>query len=464
MTGYDSEPNSSPRLEELGFIHDPFSYSEAEKMPKDLDLWERLFVKHPGFDRIRDTNQSAALLAERGGGKTAHRLYFSYMLAAQHPNWLVINHDSFVSLAEELPNITTSDHFKALMSCIAKALIVYVQKQTHKETFLEKHLVERRWFWGFLNAYLYEEIQFELKDNSLRTDFEVCEDPSLTSPFQQNIPLDTAIKSIVKHLNSLGIERLFFLVDGIDGSDEFKDIDDMAALVNPLLNGLSLLSIPGVIWKFFLPQSLERTILDSSGYKTGRLYYVPIKWDSNSLIEFLNARLNWASKQPEQPALYQRVEDLCSQEVLTLTNVEGELIKIAVNHPYLGPPRALLQLTDKLVHQSEFCNGRISLKDWEAFHQRIQTHQEREEDTKNKQPKIDRAKFVDLLDTYFNLNDLKRLCFELKVDYDNIEGSIKRSKIENLYLRLERESRLSELIDRARRHRPKAPWNDVFFQ
>ncbi|HIP73980.1 MAG TPA: hypothetical protein EYH05_21610 [Anaerolineae bacterium] len=346
VTGQAAESmNLSPRLQELGFIRDrdPFSYPEAEKMPDDINLWERLFVEHPGFNKVKDVNKSAVLLAEHGGGKTAHRLYFSRMLAAQRPSWLIVTYASFSLLAPKLPNISTSDHFDILMARIAEALLAYISEPNHKEDFLEKRrLPTRKWFWAFLKAYSDKAFQYEL-DCQLTTDFAEMEKMSLPLPFRQSTPLDIAIKNIVQHLHSLGVTRLFLLVDGVDGSDEFKRRADMRALVNPLLNGLSLLSIPGVVWKFFLPKSLETAVLDSSGYKTGRLSPISIEWDQESLAKLLNERLKWASE-----GLYQRIEDLCSQELLQRTNVERELIKMATRHKYLGSPRALLSLSRQL--------------------------------------------------------------------------------------------------------------------
>ncbi len=365
-------PNPPPHLQGLGFIYDPFGYAEAEKMPDDAGLWERLFVEHPGFDQIQNLEKSAVLLAERGGGKTAHRLRFAQKLKLR-PDWLVVTYDSFELIIQKLPNIKTSDHFKPLMACVAKALLCYIKQPHNKERFLEDKdmpLADRRWCWAFIKAYLGYDLQFEL-DDDLRSELNYLETDYIGSPIQSNTPLARALNNIREHIHPLGISRLFILIDGVDGLNEFVDFTSMTALVNPLLNGLSLLSIPGVVWKFFLPKLLEPTVLESSGCRTGRLHPVPIEWDHESLVQFLNSRLKWASKQFDQPSLYQRVEDLCSQELSARVKVEKELTKMALSHPYLGPPRTLLQLTSQLVSQSAFRNGRISPEDWEKFHQSV---------------------------------------------------------------------------------------------
>lgn len=431
-----------PRLQDLGFVDDPFGYVIAEKMPDDIDLWERLFVEHPKFNEVEDVNQSTVLLAERGGGKTAHRLYFSRKLAVKYPNWLVVPYDSFSPLAEKLPNIQTDDHFFTIMSSIADSLLKYIKNPDNKENLFKessdrdansenkisdlpykfydlfrqsfneseiqevsfelsidyeslsgknkddkarelirfcqrkncqaelKNIVvkkrphiswpeipqssssvqsqyhqftlERKWLWAFLHTFSAHDLQFEL-DNELLADFNNHGGKTLSSPFRTNIPLDNVIKNISRQLNMLGITRLFILIDGVDGLQEFAEPSSMKALLSPLLNGLSLLSIENVFWKFFLPKLLEPVVKNSGGYETRRFLCVSIEWDQASLAKFLNERLKWASE-----GLYQRIEDLCSQELLQYVNIEEELANMAMRHKYLGPPRALLHFSSQL--------------------------------------------------------------------------------------------------------------------
>ncbi len=77
---------------------------------------------------------------------------------------------------------------------------------------------------------------------------------------------------------------------------------------------------------------------------------------------------------------------------------------------------------------------------------------------------IDRNRLVELLHTHFDLEELKSLCFNLNERYDDLRGETPRRKIEELVAKLQRQDRLSELIDRVKVIRPKVPWDDVFFQ
>jgi Effector-associated domain 7 len=52
-----------------------------------------------------------------------------------------------------------------------------------------------------------------------------------------------------------------------------------------------------------------------------------------------------------------------------------------------------------------------------------------------------------LLTEKFSTAELKTLCFEFKVDYDDISGDTKRDKARELILHLKRRDRLNEFYD-----------------
>jgi hypothetical protein len=65
------------------------------------------------------------------------------------------------------------------------------------------------------------------------------------------------------------------------------------------------------------------------------------------------------------------------------------------------------------------------------------------------------------IDRYFNFSEVKTLCFNLGVDYENIPGDIRSAFIRNLIISLAKRDRLQELVDLARRERPRVNWQDV---
>lgn len=77
---------------------------------------------------------------------------------------------------------------------------------------------------------------------------------------------------------------------------------------------------------------------------------------------------------------------------------------------------------------------------------------------------IDLNRLAELLHTHFDLEELKSLCFNLNERYDDLRGETLRVKTEELVAKLQRQDRLSELVKRVKVIRPKAPWDDVYFQ
>jgi hypothetical protein len=66
------------------------------------------------------------------------------------------------------------------------------------------------------------------------------------------------------------------------------------------------------------------------------------------------------------------------------------------------------------------------------------------------------VRLLGVLDTYFDLSDLKNLCFEMGIDFDNLEGGAKRGKAQALIQYCQKHNRFSELVQRVQKARPHA--------
>jgi hypothetical protein len=65
------------------------------------------------------------------------------------------------------------------------------------------------------------------------------------------------------------------------------------------------------------------------------------------------------------------------------------------------------------------------------------------------------------IDRLFNLEEVRTLCFDLGVDFDNVAGEGKSARIRELILQLARRDELPRLIDLVRQERPNAVWTGV---
>jgi hypothetical protein len=79
--------------------------------------------------------------------------------------------------------------------------------------------------------------------------------------------------------------------------------------------------------------------------------------------------------------------------------------------------------------------------------------------TQTKPEPANLAQLYRLLDRHFNLNELRDLCFELRVDYDNLPGEIKAAKARELVAYFARPGRdITQLVQACARQRPRASW------
>jgi hypothetical protein len=82
---------------------------------------------------------------------------------------------------------------------------------------------------------------------------------------------------------------------------------------------------------------------------------------------------------------------------------------------------------------------------------------DRESETLTLQQK-ERARLRKNLTTYFSDTDLREICFDLGLDYQEMPGEDKRMFVVELILHMERRGRLSELISICRQLRPHLSW------
>ena len=461
----------SLRLQALGFEYDPFAYPEAERMP--AVLVEATFVAPPGFDEdVMDLNRSAALFAQPGGGKTAglrrletflldrRRRSFSGTLADERPpvRPLVVTYNTFGKVIARLPGqtINTQDHAKPLLAAIAEAVWEFIS--AYPVQFLALELEMQKQCVEFMVNHLYGRPPIHrIRDQRL---MEVL--PHLLAGVQRadsEVPLEHALEQLLHvrgPLLALGLDSMFILVDGIDGYEN-QSLSDLAAFITPLLIQ-RLLSIPGVIWKCFLPDILgERVAQLPVVNRQGRLRVVPIHWDNDEdhLINFLQARLKWASNNS-----IVEMANICESDLIRDVNIEKELAQMALRH-HFGPPRALLELARRLFHwqTAQMGDHLITRHEWEDFQIKVQEELEQNVEAllidEDKLTELVKSQYQNLnqqvklaksLEESFNLDELSGLCAHLGIHYDNLEGGTLQRKTKKLVKYLYRRGRLSELI------------------
>jgi hypothetical protein len=70
----------------------------------------------------------------------------------------------------------------------------------------------------------------------------------------------------------------------------------------------------------------------------------------------------------------------------------------------------------------------------------------------------DRTRLRQLLSTYFDEGELRTLCFDLDIEYDDLPGVGRSNKVRELVGYLERHSRIYDLLEVGKRLRPDVLW------
>jgi hypothetical protein len=174
---------------------------------------------------------------------------------------------------------------------IAEAFVSFLEEGDNQFMTLDMRM--RDWWWSLLENFL------EVDDLSVRLSPTLVLDKqrlaTRTNPFRSEASLSEILERVVRYLAPLGLDGVYVLVDGVDGHAGTGDPVSATKLIEPLLNELTVLSIPSVFWKFFLPNFVLDALLSSSGYQTGRVELVHVTWTVEDLQELLRLRLEWAS-------------------------------------------------------------------------------------------------------------------------------------------------------------------------
>lgn len=70
-----------------------------------------------------------------------------------------------------------------------------------------------------------------------------------------------------------------------------------------------------------------------------------------------------------------------------------------------------------------------------------------------------RKALAEKIETLFNSADIRILCFDLGVPYENIRGEIHSEKVRELIVYMARHERINDLLQECVKRRPDADWD-----
>jgi hypothetical protein len=346
-------------LERFGFADDPFALYEADQEGPYLPYF---FVDRPYLhDILGDPArpQAAFLMAGRGEGKTATREMVAYECAHARlrRRALAVCYYDFSPLLEQvqgdLSQLNARHHVRVIARYTLKALAEDVPP-TYFDVLEE---VDRALLMGYAAAFANPVSRLGLSqllpDEPIELDWDALSAvetleilAGLVTKLGQ-LPTEDSAKSASKvdSFSSLAnsgrlqgrYQALYVLVDRVDETSAGPEA--AVPLLKPLVSEGSLLKVPHVAFKFFLPTEVGGQLRQAVALRPDRLCMRTITWnEAAALRKMVQQRLSYYSE-----GKVERLEELCTSGAKA--SVMERLIRACE-----GSPRTLLRLCRELIH------------------------------------------------------------------------------------------------------------------
>ncbi len=242
-----------------------------------------------------------------------------------------------------------------------------------------------------------------------------------------------------------GFDHYLWLVDAPD--HVIPDLPDTLSInLSQLMDWAIYLPSIDIHLKLFISeQKLERLTIPAG------IYIVHLEWKDKDLKQMLDDRVRQAG--------VDSLMALCGPSVET--NCEEKLIQAAQSSP-----RRLIQLGNALIesaadHDStESATYQDPRLIWQDFENAMTSVQETKATLKHQAPRLKLGRLHQLLDKHFDASELKTLCLELGIDYENLPAVGKANKAREMIKYLGRRGRLSELVAIGEKQRPNVSWGN----
>ncbi|HXF84690.1 MAG TPA: hypothetical protein VNK49_04815 [Anaerolineales bacterium] len=316
-------------LSVFGFTFDPFEHLDSTK---DAHLQEYLVIPPAVQNTLLD--QSVAVFAQPGGGKSALRIYtanfYKDSRGVRFP----------VTYVPEDYSTQSNFHFNGIKRSLARAAFMYLA--SYPDLFFDLSSEYKKQLKGLLL-----DLPFGLDFNlSLLTESRFLSDLEAvlgTSAFSSLPALDRAHHQLARELakespskslaledcfallkDAFGAKSIHILIDGLDGFIETQSPESLLAWIEPLLNVLENWQNKNIYLKFFLPLDIsDAPALTNSRY----LRAASLTWDDHLLAEVVRRRVFVASRGAFDSLDAISAPDVRSVE-LTLAHQLGEKDKL----------------------------------------------------------------------------------------------------------------------------------------
>jgi hypothetical protein len=348
-------------LPSRGFVGDPFQSTNASDEP----YLHQYFIAPPFFSSVLgDPSQprSQLILAPRGGGKTAQRMMVERH-GRENQSYMAVVYDNFHKHLRGKRIFTNLDlHVLSCCQLVLVSLLIELAEDESKQEKLsarDRSLIAfqvRSWL-SDLEAAGFESVLFAIcnwrdkvrmladKYGSTAKNFIsnivsifnkkglIWEDDGQNDDASPNYHL----RRLAEIANSVGFEAVYILVDRIDETTATNANAEAAwKLIEPLALDLSTLETPGLAFKFFAWDQMEKNIQDS-GVRRDRIRVFKLNWSVAELKEMLSSRLRAFSR-----GAISSFNELCEEDV----GLDVHKLICYLGH---GSPRDVIRICGRII-------------------------------------------------------------------------------------------------------------------
>lgn len=341
-----------------GFSSNPFAVHEAGRE----NLLAQYFVPSPCFDDIVGEPacpRSSVVFAARGCGKTAQRRMIQNLCRSRNlvrGRGLATVYSDFEPIAALPADSESHDVVRVhVLQSLHHAVASLTTDLLSDEKIFIRYCELSRWEKVHIHWFLFqfsrelspvqraELARLGIKPPATHTTSDQDDISEALLNQVEDLALATPIylmRLFLKLLGGLGYDAHYVLVDGVDElTATASDTESAIRLISPLLSHLSLLDMPGLAFKFFLPREWTGWLIDRHMIRRDRLQVRYVDWTKPQLVEMLHRRLAAFRGRAD-------MDDLCEPDLADC--IEMEMARLS-----LGSPRNLIRLGNFLF--SEHC-------------------------------------------------------------------------------------------------------------
>mgnify|MGYP001316478260 CR=1 FL=1 len=266
-------------------------YAESE-----TEWLEHVFVQPDGI-RSMLSMRSVVVIGRSGSGKSTLATILTEHVAQSSPLLTVLWRPSVPKEYQD-PSMLLHQYFEEIFTACSHSLLTYIRRRP--QSYLAAIPTAQQAAAWFVQHFIRQDHRFLSRLSSGATEDAVralrlillSDFPTV---FKDNTSETYLVREFADLMTELKINGAWLIIDGLD---KWRDLapDKMTTTVVGLLSSLSWFEVDKFSLKLMVPQSMEASVLSSSGVSSKRLDTFYLTWTRDQLIKVVERRMRLATR------------------------------------------------------------------------------------------------------------------------------------------------------------------------